>query len=162
MNLWRRGSLTSNPYYRTAFRVARVPKAVVSRRTMVQLIRQTQQVIARDPQAHTIGGRPVTEAELTAAQQVLLSPPRRVLEELLEHSEERLPLERVRQLAAEAAQAMAAAAGDEPLRVANLKALRPWARRWLNQFVENAAGADPAFGALELTPVPPFGRPESE
>src|SRR6266542_4006140 len=108
MNVWHRGSLTENPYYRTAFRVGRVPRDVVRHRTVVQLLGQTRRIVAADPQAHTVRGEPVTDAMLNAAEQVLLDAKQRIVEELLEHAAEEPPLDRVRQLARQAAAALAA------------------------------------------------------
>ncbi len=161
MNVWRRGSLTENPYYRTAFRVGRVPRDVVRHRTVVQLLGQTRRIVAADPQAHTVHSEPVTDAMLNAAEQVLLDPKQRIVEELLEHAPEEPPLERVRQLAQQAA-ALLAADDDGPPVPGNLEVLRPWAGALVEQFLEAVPGPDPSFGALELDLVPPFGRPGEE
>jgi hypothetical protein len=86
INPWRRGPLTVNPYYRTAFAVTRVPREVVQRKTVVGVIGQTRKVVRTDPRAHELVGGPVTEPELNAAEQILLDPHRRVIEELLTHA----------------------------------------------------------------------------
>lgn len=161
MNVWRRGSLTQNPYARTAFRVARVPREVVRHRTVVELIVQTRQLVGADPKAHTIGGRPVDLAEINAAEQVLLDPRKRILEELLEHATERPPLQRVRKLAREAAEAMASDGGGR-LAVTNLSGLEPWVGRLVRQFLDGLPAPDPSFGALEMDVPPPFGDPAEE
>ena len=69
---------------------------------------QTRKLIRTSPDAHVIQGQPVTEAQLNAADTILLDAKQRVLEELLEHAEELLPLDQVRQIAAEVAMALAA------------------------------------------------------
>lgn len=158
-NIWRRGSLTKNPYKRTAFRVARVPRDVVRHRTIVQLIGQTKRIVSADTQAHTIGGEPVSEAELNAAEQILLDPRQRIVEELLEHATERPRLERVHRLAREAVAAMAAEDTGR-LPVTNLRGLQSWAQALVQEYMDGVLGADPSFGALELDLVPPFGRSE--
>lgn len=158
MNVWRRGSLAKNPYARTAFRVARVPRELTQRRTIVQLINRTRKVIIADPQVHVIDGEPVTLAELNVAEQLLLDPRQRIQEELLEHAAERPPLEQVRKLAAQAAQMMAEDGG--PLPATNMRPLGPWALELARQFLETVPAPDPSFGALELSMVPPFGRLE--
>lgn len=161
MNLWRRQPLTENPYYATAFRVARVPRETDRHRTIVQLIRQVRQIIKAEPGAHVIRGVPVSEAAVNAAEQILSEPHQRILEELLTHATERLPLARVRKLAAEAAQAMASEPGG-PLPVKNLRALDSWARAAFAQFLDDAPAQDPSLGALELDLIPPFGRAGKE
>lgn len=160
-NPWRRGALSLNPYLRTAFRAARVPREVVKRRTVVNLIVQTRQLIEGDPQAHTIRGRPVSIADVNAADSVLFDPSQRVREELLEHATERLPLERVRKLAQEAVAAVEAQS-EERLAVTNLAGLMPWTERMVSGFLDASPGADPSFGALELALVPPCGDAAEE
>ncbi len=95
MNVWRRGSLLENPYYRTAFQVARVPPEVEKHATLVKLVGMTRRLIQSDPQAHAIQGRPVTEAELNEADHVLGDVRRRIAEELLEHPTEQMSLETI-------------------------------------------------------------------
>jgi hypothetical protein len=157
MSIWLRGSLLVNPYYRTAFRVARVPREVTRHRTVVQLIGQTRQLVNADPSAHSIGGDPVRASEINAAEQVLLDPVRRILEELLEHAAEKPPLERARQLLREAAGAMEAPAGPAagPL---NWKALGLLGPALIDELLRTVPGPGPSFGALELDTPPPFGR----
>ena len=157
MNVWRRGSLTTNPYVRTAFRVARVPRETTRHKTIVQLVGQTRRIVRVDPQAHAILGEPVTDAEINAAEQVLLDPKRRIMEELLHHAAEKPPLDRVRKQAAQAAEAMASE-DSEDLPITNLSALESWARRIVTDLVEASPPTDPSFGALELELLPPYGR----
>jgi hypothetical protein len=162
MNPWRRGPLTRNPYARTPFRVARVPREVTRRKTLLQIIGQTENLLSA---GHEVGGEPVTQAELNATAQVLLDAKQRILAELLEHATERPPLERVRRLAREAAETMAAET-ESPTPEAdaatpcfrNLRALDIWAQHLAQKFLEQADAPDASFGAFELTPVPPFGR----
>ena len=161
MNIWCRGSLTRNPYVRTAFRVARIPREIVRHQTLIQSIGTTKRIVSADPQAHVIGGEPVTHAEINVAEQILVNPSRRIVEELLEHATERPPLERVRKLAREAGGMMGAhEAGRLP--VANLSGLRAWADVLVQQFLDDAPPPDPSFGALELKIVPPFGQSGGE
>jgi len=159
MNLWRRAPLDQNPYTRTKFRVARIPREVVRHRTLVNLVSQTKRIAERDPGAHAIRGVPVSTAEVLVAEQILLDPRQRILEELLEHAAERLPLERARELAAEAAELLA---GDAPgpLPVTRPAALRVFVAEILRLFYENTPSPSPSFGALELELPPPFGRRE--
>jgi hypothetical protein len=101
----------------------------------------------------------VSEAELNAAEQILLDPRQRIVEELLEHATERPRLERVHRLAREAVAAMAAEDTGR-LPVTNLRGLQSWAQALVQEYMDGVLGADPSFGALELDLVPPFGRSE--
>ena len=161
MNIWRRTSLTENPYYRTAFRLARVPREVVRHKLIVQIIGQTRRTVCADPQAHVVAGEPVTEAMINAAEAILLDPQKRIAEELLEHAAEKPALEPVRKLLAEVD---AALAGDEAdtLPVVNLDALRPWTTSLVRQFLSTQSVPDPSFGARELELIPPFGRTQED
>lgn len=161
MSIWNRGPITVNPYLRTAFRVTRVPREVVRHRTIAQLVSQTRQVVAADPRAHAIKGQPVAMTEINAAEEVLSDPGQRILEELLHHSEERLPVARMRKLLREVTREMTPQPESE-LPISNLSGLRPWARKLLCDFLSQAPGPDPSFGALETDLVPPFGRPGDE
>src|SRR5438552_697743 len=106
MNLWLCGSVLTNPYYRTPFRVARVPREVVRHRTVVELIGRTRQLVNSGASAYTINGQAVRNTEINGAEQILLDPIQRVLAELLEHATEKPPLETVRKLAREVARTM--------------------------------------------------------
>jgi hypothetical protein len=161
MSVWRRGSLSKNPYRRTAFRVARVPREVARHRTIVELIGRTKRIVHTMPQEHVIDGKQVTLTEVNTAEQILLDPKQRILEELLEHAIEKPPLERVRKLAAEAAHAMSIEK-TEQLPITNLTALQAWAGDLVQKFLEDAPGPDPSFGALELDIIPPFGSAGDE
>ncbi|MGE0129089.1 MAG: hypothetical protein AB7U82_13505 [Blastocatellales bacterium] len=161
MNIWRRGLLTQNPYYRTPFRIARVPREITRHRTIVKLIGDTRQLVNRDPQSHRINGSPVTDAEINAAEPALTDPKRRIIEELLEHAAEEPPLGPVRKLAQEVAEAMAVDSPERPSEtwmVNDLGALQGLATSLIRQFLEQAPQHSPSFGALELEIVPPFGR----
>lgn len=157
MNIWRRGSLTQNPYYRTLFRITRVPREITRHRTIVTLIGQTRQLVNADPLSHQINGSPVTDAEINAADPALTDPKRRIIEELLEHAAEEPPLGQVRKLAKEVAEAMAVDP-SEKLTINDLSALEGLARSLIRQFLEQAPQSSPSFGALELEIVPPFGK----
>lgn len=157
MNVWRRGPLSKNPYARTAFRVARVAREVVRPRTLVQYIGRTRKIVSTDASAHVISGTPVTEAELNAAVAVLQNPTQRVLEELLEHATERLPLERLHKLDRGLAEAMSVQ-DAERLRDKNLEAFQSWSKNLVRQFLDSAHTPSPSFGAFETEPIPPFGR----
>src|SRR3954451_448699 len=88
MNPWLAGPLTRNPYYRTPFRVARVPREVTAPAVVSAMIAQTRQLVAHAPGEHAIRGEPVTQAELVAAEQVLTGAAKRLGAELLHHAAE--------------------------------------------------------------------------
>jgi hypothetical protein len=158
MSIWLRGSLLVNPYYRTAFRVARVPREIVRHRTVVQLIGQTRQL----PEGgHSIAGEPVRPSEVNAAEQVLLDPVLRVLEELIEHATEKPPVERLRKLQREATAAMAPppeALDGKP----DWTVLKSLGQVCIEEFLRTAPRSDASFGALELETPPPFGPRQEE
>lgn len=158
MNIWRRRPLTENPYVRNAFRVTRVPRELLKRRTIVQLIGQTRRVVCSDPTEHAILGAPVTAEELNQAEAIVLDPAQRILEELLAHPAESLPLDRVAKLAEAARQAGAPAEGTVQLAAGVAPpALADELQRCC--LVAPSAGprASASFGALELELGPPFG-----
>jgi hypothetical protein len=156
MNVWRRGSLSRNPYERTAFRVARVPREVVRRRTVIQMITQTKRIAERDPKSCAIHGQPVTLEEINGAEQILLSPPQRILEELLTHRSERLPLTQVESLARDAEELIRSELADG-LKPVDMSSRRILLREFVRRYLERVGTTGPGVGALELTLAPPFG-----
>lgn len=161
MNIWRRANLERNPYYRTVFRVTRVPRNITRRNQVVALLGQTKRVVTMAPQEHTIQGERVTTAELNSAEQTLLDANQRILHELIHHAAERLPPEPVRELAAEVARRLAGdGAGAEA--VTNLKSLALLAEHLVTLAVEAEPDDHLSFGALELELSPPFGPIEDQ
>ena len=161
MNIWRRAALNKNPYYRTAFRLARVPRETVQHATMVRLLGQTRKVVDADPQAHRISGEAVTRTDINAAEQILLDPKQRIAEELLHHATELPPLQAVRKLNAEVAACLEADASPV-LRPGNPEGLAALAQILVQRYLSTVPEPTPSFGALELELVPPFGSPEEE
>ena len=156
MNIWQRQSITQNPYYRTAFRVTRVPRKEIAFKKVARLSNRTRSIIDVDPKAHSINGEPVTLAELNSAEQILFDPRQRMEEELLEHAAETLDLDYVSSLAAAAAESLAPGGGAPP--TANLAGLLPWLDQLFPEYLESAPAGEASFGALELRNPPPFGR----
>lgn len=150
-----------NPYIRTAFRVARVPREALRRTTIIQLIEQTRRIIQANPSAHTIMGESVTGAENNQAKKILLDPRKRIIEELLHHAREAVPLDQVRKLAGRIVSEMTVEEAEE-LPVTNLKGLESWARIMVERFLEDNPCQDPSFGSLEMGIIPPFGTREEE
>jgi len=161
MSVWRRGSLTENPYVENAFRVARVSPEVVRRHTLVQLIGQARMIVSTDARAHSIRGQAVTSEDINRAESILLAPQERILEELLVHATERLPLQRARQLMQEASAVLVREAAA-PAQVRDLQVLRTWVADLVGQYLDGVKPSDAGFGALEMDLVPPFGRNERQ
>lgn len=154
---WKRTAVTRNPYYRTAFRVGRVPREVVRYRTVSILISQTRQVIRTDPMAHTIQDKPVTEEELNDAEKILLKNETRILEELIEHPAERLPLDHLKSLELELRDSIQPAQALEDLEI-RTEFLKGWLPELVDQALKDTGSPDGLLGALELELLPPFGK----
>lgn len=163
-NIWRRAGrpVDENPYPRNAFQVARLPKRITTRKQVVQVITSTRRIIQTDPGRHLIEDSPVTEADLNTAEAILLDPTRRILEELLEHTEEQPPLAHLQTLMQEVERSLEP---QGPLEIDPAYLTRPklqeiligWANQLLSQALEKEVQPDPSFGALETSLVPPFG-----
>ncbi len=167
MTVWRRGSLGRNPYRRTAFCIARAPREITRHGSLVQLVTQTRNVIKADSQAHTISEPaipprsqaedvPVSLEELNAAERILLEPRDRILEELLHHATEHVPLEDVRKLLKRCAEAMAPGEDEAPC-ATDTGTLKVLTDHVFERFLEATGRCEGSFGALELTLVPPLG-----
>jgi hypothetical protein len=154
MNIWRKGSIHQNPYYRSAFRICRVPGEMTRHRTLVRTIGRTRKIVKTAPERHQINGEAVSDAELNAAEEILLDPQQRMAEELLYHATENPPLKRLKQLAAEAAGAMG---GEEPLEITDFSWLNAWAAILCERFLVEQPLTEIAFGPLALRMAPPFG-----
>lgn|GEM_PF-2052850 len=161
MNIWRRGgSVMQNPYERTAFRIARVPAETVRYKTIVQLIGQTRRVVRAGAGVHAVKGRPVTDAELNAAEKVLLDAETRIAEELLHHRAEPPPARALdsllRKVRNPAGEGMETGETEAP----------SWLKSWVEEAARRVPDAPsspcPFFGPDELTLVPPFGDGETE
>lgn len=152
MNPWRRGTATSNPYHRTAFRIAGVAREVTSRRTLAKQLQQLKYGLQRDPDALTIQGVAVTETDLNLAERILLDPGSRQVEALLYHATEN-PTHELQTVAREAVRRLSPPPG--PYALTDVR----WLLGWLAGQPDEPALA---LGALELTIPPPFGEEQSD
>jgi len=148
MPVWRKGSLFENPYYRNAFRIARLPREITRHSTVVKIIQQTGQIIQSDPRAHVVAGKPVTASELNTAQQTLHDVQSRMEEELLAHAMETLPLAGLRKLGTEAAGVMES--WGRPPEIADFSFLKPWARELEHEALEGIVKGWSAAGAADI------------
>ena len=156
MNIWRRGSLMRNPYERTAFRVTRVSREMVRRRTIAQVIVQTKRMVAADETSHMIDDRPVTIEEINQAELVLFNGKQRAVEELLAHNPEGLPLKRIQELA-QASMNLLCEGGTDILTAENASLVQALWVDMVRQYLDEVGTPDPSLGGLELILPPPFG-----
>lgn len=160
MSVWRRGSLTENPYVRNAFRVARLEREVVRRLSVAQRIGEARDVVEREAQAHAIAGKPVTQEEINKAESILHSPERRILEELLVHATEAPPVKHIHRLAGNCAAEMTP--GQTRQHATDLSFLLVVVPEFMKRYLGGVKPAEPGFGALELDLAPPFGQQQEE
>lgn len=158
MNIWLRGGVEQNPYDRTAFRIARVPREIVRHKTMVQMIGQTRRITRADGAAHTIKNAPVNDADVNTAEKLLVDPLARMAEELLYHAAEKPPFEGIRQLKRHIDEEKQS--HSEPLQPKNTQWLHFWSNAIIGQMLETAPAPDPLFGPVELSLHPPFCQSE--
>jgi hypothetical protein len=157
MNVWMQRAITSNPYDRNAFRVTKVPKELVKHRTVIGQITRTKKIIDADSQAHKINEKEVSHAEINAAEEIILDPEKRIYEELLEHSTEKLKMKDVKKLIGEINMLLESDAGEKPP-VSNFNFLKIWAMHLVIEHASVFQDTSPSFGALEMKAIPPFGQ----
>lgn len=97
-NIWLRGSIQTNPYDETAFQALGINRDVVARLEIGQRVEERRQAARLMPGFYRLGERPLTDPDVTQAAQILADPTRRILEELLVHKPEALPLEELERL----------------------------------------------------------------
>ena len=120
------------------------------------MIAQTRNVVRADPDAHRLDGRPVTLEQLNAAESILMDPQQRVIEELLHHAAERLPLEHLRKVLRRCHEALGAPSTPVD-RAVDLRKLESLLEHLLRLYLDAVPAPDASFGALELNLPPPFG-----
>lgn len=161
-NIWwnpSKGPVTDNPYYQTAFQILGLDPDVTSLDQISQVVEQRRQIVRTMPGVLKIGGRDLTQADITAARQVLLDANSRVLEELLTHASEPFPGDELERI-------------GERLIEPDWPKQRPLVRSFA--FLLRAVQALAKQFAAELNPVPvppypidatlvpPFGPPEDQ
>ncbi len=161
MNLWRNGPIYQNPYYRTAFRIGRVPREMSRHRTLVKCIGQTRKIVNNTPDRHVVNGEPVSMAELNSAEEILLDPLRRIREELLHHATEPPPIQRIKQLAEQILESLSEVA-DNPLEIRDFSWIDEWTAHLSERSLDDQPLTEQAFGPDELEIAPPFGKPDEE
>lgn len=160
MGIWTEGPVTCNPYRRTVFRIAMLPREATSRAAVVGAVADARDAVSVNPGAHRVDGVAVSLEDVNTAETVLLDPACRAAHELLAHATETASTERVRRLAGDARRLLRAVA-DRPS-PAGMIGPAALASECLYGLVGESFPVVPWLGGLELEPVPPFGREEDE
>jgi hypothetical protein len=97
MDIWKKGTITTNPYRETAFQALGISTGVVSRAELGRKLEERRQAVRNVPGHFRLGSRPLTQTDITNAREILFDPTRRILEELLEHRPEKPQVEDIEQ-----------------------------------------------------------------
>jgi hypothetical protein len=157
MQLWRRGSLRRNPYYETAFRLARVPSEVTDPALVAEIISQTRQLMEADPAAHKVLGETVGASAVNQAELILLDPVKRSLEEIIEPAEPSGDPDTMSGLQREAAALLEPKPG--PVRLTNPALFARWFGQVWAEARLGESVSDGALGVSELEIIAPWGPP---
>jgi hypothetical protein len=156
-NIWKKGPITLNPYYETAFQSLGITRDVVSRREIGQKIEERRQAVRNVPDFYMLGERVLTETDITNAGQILSKPTRRILEELLEHKPERLQVDEIERLHA---RLKTPDWPEKPPPPRHLKFLLRVIQELAVGFLENLPPVDVPPFPIDVKPIPPFGLPK--
>ncbi len=160
MNVWRRGTIRDNPYSTTAFTICRVSRETTRHRLLVKIISQTRKMVSTVPGSHTIAGRPVTVAEINAAETRLLDIRQRAVEELLHHRTETPDLRRLQTILARVDEALQNLDPGPPV-LEDFSWLGEWQKHLCERFLARQPQIETTAGPEALEIVPPSG-PEQE
>jgi hypothetical protein len=156
-NIWLKGSVKTNPYYETAFQALGISRDVVSRAEIGQKVEEKRQAVRLMPGFFKLGERPLTDPDVTQAGQILADPTRRMLEELLVHKPETLPVDELDRLEARLPQP------DWPEELPPPRHLRFLLRVIQEMALDalaNLPPVDPPPFPINLDTIPPFGPEE--
>lgn len=151
-HIWKKGALTTNPYYETAFQSAGITRDIITRAEIDQRIGERRQAVAAAPGYYRLGARALTLADITIARQILLDPTRRILEELLEHQPEQLEASELERLRDRLTLPIGVRASPRHLAFL-LRAAQELAR----EFLLEQQPAEPPPYPVDLAIIPPFG-----
>jgi hypothetical protein len=158
-NIWRRGPLTTNPYYETAFQALGILCDVTSLLEIGQKVEQRRQVVQNMPGYYSFGERSLTGPDITRAHQVMSDPTRRILEELLEHRPEQLEVEEIERLQARLMMPDWPEKTPPPRHLAFLlRAVQEFAL----EFLKNLPPVEVSPFPIDVTPIPPFDLVEKD
>lgn len=156
-NIWKKGPLTINPYYETAFQALGITRDVTSRAEIGQKIEERRQAVVMMPGFYKLGKRALTEPDVTNAGQIMSDPTRRILEELLEHKPERLQVDEIERLQARLPMPDWP---DETPAPRHLKFLLRVVQEFALEYLENLPPVKVPPFPINVDPIPPFGLPE--
>jgi hypothetical protein len=156
-NIWRKGPLTTNPYYETAFQALGIARDVTSRATIGQKVEERRQAVAMMPGFYTLGERPLTEPDIADAAQIMSDPTRRILEELLEHKPESLQVDEIERIRA---RLKAPDWPEEPPGLRHLAFLLRVVQEFALEHLKSLPPAKVPPFPIDTDPIPPFGLPE--
>jgi len=156
-NIWKKGPLTTNPYYETAFKALGITRDVTSLAEIGQKVEERRQAVGSVPGFYTLGERELTQEDITNARQILFNPTRRILEELLEHKPERLQVDEIERL-----QAWLPMPDwpDEMPSPRHLKFLLRVVQEFALEYLKNLPPVKVPPFPVNVDPIPPFGLPE--
>ncbi len=154
INIWKKSSLTTNPYRETAFQALGITRDVVSRAEIGRQIEERRQAIKNVPGYFLLNSRPLTQTDITNAREILFNPTRRILEELLEHKPEHPQVEEIERLRERLPKPDWPQEIPMPVRLAFLV---PVILDFARQYLENLPPLEVPPFPIDLTFIPPFG-----
>lgn len=158
-NIWRDGrDLETNPYHETAFKAAGVTRDA-SPEDIERSIQGRLKIIKRMGLGYLVlKNRSLDNTDIARARQILLgNPTRRILEELLEHQSEPLPVERLVALQTRLEQLIS---GEPPPGLDAQQFAYDCVRALALDVLEQMPVQDTPPFPIDTTPIPPFGLPE--
>lgn len=160
-NIWKKGPLTTNPYYETAFQALGITRDVTARSEIAQKIEERRQAVAHVPGYYRLGKRALTQADVAKASQILLNPTERILEELLEHQPETPQTEALERFKSRLPP-MPPDWPESPPPPQHLRFLLLAVQEYAREYLDSLPPVEvPAF-PVDLRPIPPFGWLEEE
>jgi hypothetical protein len=156
-NIFRREDLALSPYRRTAFKALGLTANQVDRASIVHAAEARRQAVTHVPGYHQLGGRPLTLADINRAEEALLDPNRRVIEELLEHAPEQPVVDQLQVMASR----LEAPDWPVPFRAPRQPGILALVAQELvrNQLLALPSPDLPPF-PIDTSPIPPFPRAE--
>ena len=156
-NIWKKGPLTTNPYYETAFQAVGITREVTRQAEIRQRVEERRQAVRNVPGFFTMGDRPLAETDLTNAGQILADPTRRILEELLEHHPEHFPVEELERIRGKLKMPDWP---EQPPSPRHLKFLLRVVQEMVLDYLQNLPPVEVPPFPVDVTLIPPFGLPE--
>lgn len=156
VNIWKKGTITTNPYRETAFQALGITRDVVSRAEIGRKVEERRQAIKNVPGHFSINSRPLTQTDITNAREILFNPTRRILEELLEHKPEHPQVEEIERLRERLPKPGWSEEIPMPQRLAFLV---PVILDFVKELLENLPPVEVPPFPIDLQLIPPFGFP---